>query len=91
MLATLATLACLLHSGLGQSTLITAPAPSITVQTAVPSPSAALGDPLPSQASLPPKQSWCPSEIFCAGPVRIPGRLKYLSLPDIISYSFCKQ
>ncbi|KAG8918242.1 hypothetical protein FRC02_002512, partial [Tulasnella sp. 418] len=40
---------------------------SQSVTTAVPSPT---GDPnasLPSQAPLPPKQSWCPSEIFCAG------------------------
>ncbi|KAF9464208.1 trehalase [Collybia nuda] len=69
MLTALATFAYLLHSTVAQSTLITAPAPSITVQTAVPSPSASLGDPLPSQAALPPKQSWCPSEIFCAGPL----------------------
>ncbi len=40
-----------------------------TVSTAVPSVSASLNAPLPSQASLPPKQAWCPSEIFCAGAV----------------------
>ena len=43
--------------------------PTITVSTAVPSPSASLGSVLPSQAALPPVQAWCPSEIFCAGPV----------------------
>ncbi|KAF8349388.1 trehalase [Amanita rubescens] len=35
--------------------------------TAVPSPTASLTSQLPSQAPLPPKQSWCPSDIFCAG------------------------
>lgn len=39
----------------------------ITVSTAVPSPTASLDVPLPSQAPLPPKQAWCPSDIFCAG------------------------
>jgi alpha,alpha-trehalase len=39
----------------------------ISVSTVVASPSAAPDDPLPSQVALPPKQSWCPSEIFCAG------------------------
>ncbi|KAF8600265.1 trehalase [Ceratobasidium sp. AG-I] len=37
------------------------------VSTAVPSPTAPLDQALPSQAPLPPKQNWCPSEIFCAG------------------------
>ncbi|KAG7444163.1 glycoside hydrolase [Guyanagaster necrorhizus] len=40
-----------------------------TVSTAVPSPSAALDSPLPSQVPDPPTQAWCPSEIFCAGPL----------------------
>ncbi|KAF8627421.1 hypothetical protein AX17_006236 [Amanita inopinata Kibby_2008] len=44
-------------------------ASSTTVSTAVASASVALSSPLPSQASTPPKQSWCPSEIFCAGPL----------------------
>ncbi|KAJ7366222.1 trehalase [Mycena albidolilacea] len=39
----------------------------VTTATAIPSPSA--GAPLPSQAVLPPTQSWCPSKIFCAGPL----------------------
>ncbi|KAH6912593.1 trehalase [Coprinopsis sp. MPI-PUGE-AT-0042] len=39
------------------------PSPS----TATPSPSASLDAPLPSQVALPPKQAWCPSDIFCAG------------------------
>ncbi|KJA17435.1 glycoside hydrolase family 37 protein [Hypholoma sublateritium FD-334 SS-4] len=57
------------------STTATAPAgvdtspPTLTIITSVPSATAALGSDLPSQESLPPKQAWCPSEIFCAGSV----------------------
>ncbi|PFH54014.1 glycoside hydrolase family 37 protein [Amanita thiersii Skay4041] len=40
---------------------------SSTVATAVPSPTASLTSQLPSQVALPPKQDWCPSEIFCPG------------------------
>ncbi|KAH9480690.1 Trehalase [Psilocybe cubensis] len=43
--------------------------PTITLSTAVPSPTAPLSSPLPSQVALPPKQAWCPSDIFCAGPL----------------------
>ncbi|KAH7910486.1 glycoside hydrolase family 37 protein [Hygrophoropsis aurantiaca] len=41
--------------------------PSVTVSTSVPSPTAALGATLPSQAPLPPVQPWCIGQIFCAG------------------------
>jgi alpha,alpha-trehalase len=54
---------------LGQSTA-TSPGPqvsSLTVATATPSPTASLDAQLPAQSPLPPKQAWCPSEIFCAG------------------------
>ncbi|KAI0629777.1 glycoside hydrolase [Trametes polyzona] len=44
----------------------TAP-PTITISTAVASPSVPLSSALPSQAPLPPTQPWCPSKIFCAG------------------------
>ncbi|KAF9568772.1 trehalase [Agrocybe pediades] len=59
----------------GSASQATATAPGstgvtpLTVATAVPSPSAPLDSPLPSQVALPPKQAWCPSEIFCAGPL----------------------
>ena len=43
--------------------------PSITISTTVPSPTAPLTSDLPDQVALPPKQAWCPSEIFCAGEV----------------------
>ncbi|KAI0060461.1 glycoside hydrolase family 37 protein [Artomyces pyxidatus] len=43
--------------------------PTITEQTSVASPTASLSSTLPSQVPLPPAQAWCPSEIFCAGPV----------------------
>ncbi|PPQ65887.1 hypothetical protein CVT26_000907 [Gymnopilus dilepis] len=43
--------------------------PSITLSTAVASATAATSSQLPSQVPLPPKQAWCPSEIFCAGPL----------------------
>ncbi|KZV96509.1 glycoside hydrolase family 37 protein [Exidia glandulosa HHB12029] len=46
-----------------------ASATSTPVTTAVASPTAALSSKLPAQAALPPKQDWCPSEIFCAGSV----------------------
>ena len=44
--------------------------PSLTLSTVVASPTVSLSDGLPSQIPLPPKQDWCPSEIFCAGEVR---------------------
>ncbi|KAJ7599902.1 glycoside hydrolase family 37 protein [Mycena floridula] len=37
------------------------------VSTAIASASIPLSSPLPSQIAVPPKQAWCPSEIFCAG------------------------
>ena len=40
-----------------------------TVPTAVPNVTASLNSLLPSQAPLPPKQAWCPSDIFCPGSV----------------------
>lgn len=46
---------------------VTTGVPSITISTAVASPSVPLESLLPSQVPLPPKQAWCPSEIFCAG------------------------
>ncbi|KAF8895253.1 glycoside hydrolase family 37 protein, partial [Infundibulicybe gibba] len=56
MLTALVTAACLFHASSAQS-----------VSTAVATPSGSAGAAIPSQAPLPPKQSWCPSEIFCAG------------------------
>ncbi|KAH8082474.1 trehalase [Cristinia sonorae] len=41
--------------------------PSITLATAVASPTAPLTQAIPSQIPLPPTQPWCPSQIFCAG------------------------
>lgn len=38
-----------------------------SVSTAVPSPTGSPDATLPSQAPIPPKQAWCPSNIFCAG------------------------
>ncbi|KAG6910655.1 hypothetical protein DXG01_008699 [Tephrocybe rancida] len=64
MLSVLAALACLAHANLaGAQTSVS----SVSVATATPSLSVAVGDALPTQAGLPPKQAWCPSEIFCAG------------------------
>jgi len=71
MLTKAVTLALLIHGIAAQSSTTpsgTAP-PILTATTAVPSPSASLDSPLPSQAALPPKQAWCPSDIFCAGAV----------------------
>ncbi|KAI0329049.1 glycoside hydrolase [Cubamyces sp. BRFM 1775] len=52
---------------LPQGALSSATAPSITLSTAVASPSAPLSSAVPSQVPLPPTQAWCPSRIFCAG------------------------
>ncbi|KAG2030075.1 Six-hairpin glycosidase-like protein [Suillus americanus] len=41
--------------------------PTLTILTAVASPSASLGATLPSQAPLPPAQGWCIGQILCAG------------------------
>lgn len=41
--------------------------PTLTISTAVASPSASLGATLPAQAPLPPTQGWCIGQIFCAG------------------------
>ncbi|GLB38558.1 putative alpha-trehalose glucohydrolase [Lyophyllum shimeji] len=64
MFTALAALACIAHGGLVQAQTSVS---TVTVPTATPSPSAAPSDPLPSQAALPPRQTWCPSDIFCAG------------------------
>jgi len=44
------------------------PPPTLTYSTAIASPSDPTSS-LPSQVPLPPTQPWCPSEIFCPGPV----------------------
>ncbi|KAG2009792.1 trehalase [Coprinopsis cinerea AmutBmut pab1-1] len=49
----------------GQSASSDAP----PVATATPSPTGGLNEPLPSQVPVPPRQEWCTSEIFCAGPL----------------------
>ncbi|KIM43068.1 glycoside hydrolase family 37 protein [Hebeloma cylindrosporum] len=74
MLVKIVTLALLIHRNVAQSSSGTATVPGVstappvlTVTTEVPSASASLDSPLPSQAALPPKQAWCPSDIFCAG------------------------
>lgn len=64
MLARLLAIACIAHGRLAQAQTSVS---SVSVETSVPSPTAASGNLLPSQAPLPPKQAWCPSDIFCAG------------------------
>lgn len=66
---------CLLEAAVALPQTQTAPgtstgAPSLTYSTVVASPTVSLTNALPSQVPLPPKQDWCPSEIFCAGQVR---------------------
>lgn len=64
-----AVVAGLVHTILAATTT-TAPGtalPTLTISTAVASPSASLGATLPSQAPLPPTQGWCIGQIFCAG------------------------
>lgn len=69
-------------SAVAQSSASSATAPppqstvsQVAVSTAIATPSGAASSILPSQAALPPTQSWCPSQIFCAGPVRKPNAL----------------
>ena len=61
------------------SSLTSVSAPSNTVTTVVASPTAPLSAVLPSQVSLPPHQAWCPSEIFCAGAVRLRSCKRHLT------------
>ncbi|KAG6815928.1 hypothetical protein H0H87_010115 [Tephrocybe sp. NHM501043] len=78
MLSALAAVACIAHAGFAGAQ---ASVSSVSVQTATPSLSPAAGDALPTQAALPPKQAWCPSEIFCAGDVLQTVNLAHL-FPD---------
>ncbi|KAF8993496.1 glycoside hydrolase family 37 protein [Cyathus striatus] len=65
----LASFAVYSASGSSASSSFSTAAPSITISTATPVATASLQSDLPSQAPDPPKQDWCPSEIFCAGPL----------------------
>ena len=79
-------------SASGSATGTSTGVPSLTLSTAVASPSAALTSDLPSQAALPPVQEWCPSEIFCAG--NVCSLLSHLSLSSHFSETilrFCRQ
>ncbi|CAA7261546.1 unnamed protein product [Cyclocybe aegerita] len=75
MLSPAAALALLLQGVAALPQTATSPSPTSTstapptasVVTAVPSATAPLDSTLPSQVALPPKQAWCPSDIFCAG------------------------
>ncbi|KAJ6624408.1 trehalase [Mycena sp. CBHHK59/15] len=90
MLPTLAALAYLVQytAAAQSSSSATAPASVTTsivvsqlvVTTAVATPSGGPSALLPSQAALPPTQAWCPSQIFCAGPL-----LQALNLAGIFS------
>ncbi|KAF5380644.1 hypothetical protein D9757_007005 [Collybiopsis confluens] len=67
MLRAVGTLAMFAHLVRAQSasTLVS----QISVTTATASPTASLAASIPSQFAFPPTQAWCPSEIFCAGPL----------------------
>ncbi|KAF7291314.1 Trehalase [Mycena indigotica] len=52
----------------------------IVVSTAIASPSGSASTAVRSQAPLPPQQAWCPSRIFCAGPL-----LQTLNLAAVFS------
>ncbi|TFY78486.1 hypothetical protein EWM64_g5528 [Hericium alpestre] len=56
-------------SSSADASLTSVPAPTVTVSTAIASPTASLDATLPSQIPDPPVQSWCTSQIFCAGPL----------------------
>ncbi|KAG6867339.1 hypothetical protein C0993_004208, partial [Termitomyces sp. T159_Od127] len=57
-------LACVTYVGLAAAQTSVS---SVSVSTAIPSLSVSPANALPTQIALPPKQAWCPSEIFCAG------------------------
>ncbi|KAG6902407.1 hypothetical protein C0995_000333 [Termitomyces sp. Mi166 len=65
MLPLLVPFACIVHAGLVAAQ--TSASSVSEVATATPSLSVPFTDALPTQVALPPKQPWCPSEIFCAG------------------------
>ncbi|EEB93075.1 hypothetical protein MPER_08319 [Moniliophthora perniciosa FA553] len=69
MLTVFTIVACLSPTILAQTPTTDASISQIPVSTVVASPSAAPTSPLPSQVPLPPRQSWCPSDIFCPGPL----------------------
>ncbi|KAJ7258778.1 Six-hairpin glycosidase-like protein [Mycena haematopus] len=80
MLPALAAFACLAAAQLSSSPPQSSSVSQIVVTTAVATPSGAASALLPSQAPLPATQSWCPSEIFCAGPL-----LQTLNLAGVFS------
>ncbi|TFY73373.1 hypothetical protein EWM64_g10639 [Hericium alpestre] len=55
-------------SSSSDASLTSVPAPTVTVSTVVASPTVSSDATLPSQIPDPPAQSWCTSQIFCAGP-----------------------
>ena len=61
----------LARAGVSSGLTSTFGTPTVTVSTSIPSPTRPLNATLPSQANLPPTQAWCPSNIFCAGQVRV--------------------
>ena len=65
--------------------------PSITLSTAVASPTGSSSQALPSQVALPPVQPWCPSEIFCAGDVRVVYLRFFFNHNEVMSARFCKR
>ncbi|KAJ6455467.1 trehalase [Mycena sanguinolenta] len=66
MLPALAAFAFLLHGAAAQSSVSVS---QVVVTTEVATPSGAASSVLPTQAALPPTQAWCPSQVFCAGPL----------------------
>lgn len=56
-------------------TITSAPASTavsaINIPTSAASPTVPLSNIIPSQFPLPPVQAWCPSQIFCAGALRV--------------------
>lgn len=90
MLTVLVFLTVLLPLGYAQQ----APSSSIVaaIQTAIPQPIALLDSTSPSQVPLPPKQSWCPSEIYCAGSVSNNFQVHvHTDLTDELCKSYSKQ
>jgi alpha,alpha-trehalase len=85
---------CLLRDvrAVPQAAPINTSVPSVTISTAVASPTVPLTNTVPSQQPLPPVQAWCPSKIFCAGEVRshLVTFRSLILMYALYSHSYCK-
>lgn len=74
------TLACLLAHVYAQDS-----ADAVQTATAI---AAEPTETLPTQVQVPPKQAWCPSDIFCAGPVSAPLTRVVMPILFVLHFNF---